>query len=113
MNIRFIPTIALVCCFGGISALAGCAPEENGSLTEDGDESVAVATDSPAQPALETEDWNGQCCHWTCSNNHPHASHNPSTYGACQSYARYWCIEHGQGNFIEGTADWNTCVGVD
>jgi hypothetical protein len=110
MKIRFHHTLALLCCAGVTAAMAGCAPEESGAITEDGTEGAAVATDGPAQPGLQPEvNANGQCCWWTCSNGHRHSSTNPTVYGTCQDYARYWCKQNGQGVFVEGSADWNTC----
>ena len=110
MKIRFHHTLALLCCAGVTAAMAGCAPEETGAITEDGDEGAAVATDGAAQPALQPEvNAYGECCNWRCSNQHPHNSSIPTVNGTCQDYARFWCKEHGQGVFIEGSAYWGGC----
>ncbi len=50
MEIRVHHFFALLCGAGLISAMAGCAPEETGAITEDGTESVAVPTDGTKEP---------------------------------------------------------------
>ncbi len=108
MEIRVHHFFALLCSAGLISAMAGCAPEETGAITEDGTESVAVPAEGTQEPGTQPETWNGQCCRWVCSNLHGHVSTIPG-WGECQSHAANWCINNGQGTVIDGSPYWGPC----
>jgi len=108
MEIRVRHFFALLCSVGMVSAMAACAPEETGAITEDGTENAAVATDTPQEPGVKPEtNPYGECCHWTCSNTqHHHNSPNPVD-GQCRDYSAYWCANQGEG--VATSQYWAPC----
>jgi len=107
MEIRVRHFFALLCSVGMVSAMAACAPEETGAITEDGTENPAVATDTPKDPGVKPEtDQYGQCCYWICSaTGHVHSSEKPG-YGQCNSYSAQWCADRGEGVATSQRWDW-------
>ena len=107
MDIRAHHFFALLCSAGLAAAMAGCAPEETGAITEDGNESAAVATDGTQVPETQSETWNGLCCWWTCDvTGHRHNSPNP-VWGECAGYGHNWCLSRGEGASHDHS--WGTC----
>ena len=107
MAIRIHHFFALLCCAGLTSAMAGCAPEESGEITEDGAESAAIPTDGAKEPGAQPETYNGQCCWWTCdATGHRHSSDHPA-WGECTGYGHNWCLSHGEGASHDHS--WGTC----
>ena len=110
MKNRLHRALALVFSTGLVTAMVGCDPEETGAITESGIESAALETDVTArpEPQVEMQTFNGQCCHWRCTEGNEHKSSIPEE-GHCREYAAYWCQHYGHGSLREGTASWGGC----